>query len=429
MKSSKFNFIVENDNENIIYNFLTTSFIVLDRRNFDLYQKGQYECVEQNEVLIKAGILVEDGLDEEKYYRQIISDAQNKQKELFDEITIFTTTACNARCYYCYEHNLTPISLDRQMMDAVIKFITNNYDGNKVTLRWFGGEPLVNVNVIDIICDELQKKSIEFTSKMITNGFLFDDATIQRAKTNWKLEALQITLDGLYEDYDKIKNYKGDIKNSFAKVIDNVQKLIVQKILVSIRINYDVDDTSCAKKLIDFLSTHFEDKKYLSVSCAAVREAGKPSLASFNSSNSPQLELLQYLYEHGFVKNIANILPRPKVFPCEANVPRRYFIYPNGNIYKCQHTISDDFFDPVGNILAEKFNNEILEQWSKVEIPEKCGCCRIFPICQGGCRSLRKQNLVPDSECNKYKNSFDGLLKLYYKFYKEEKNNGSTKNG
>lgn len=63
-------------------------------------------------------------------------------------------------------------------------------------LAWFGGEPLYNAQVIDLICNDLVERGIGYESSMISNGFLFDEKLIKRAAELWRLRQIQITLDG-----------------------------------------------------------------------------------------------------------------------------------------------------------------------------------------------------------------------------------------
>lgn len=98
---------------------------------------------------------------------------------------------------------------------------------------------------IDQICSELREKGIPFSSTMISNGYLFDADMISRAKAEWKLTFVQITLDGTEETYNRVKAYVGVKDNPFRRVINNINELLRSDIDVSIRLNvdrYNADD-------------------------------------------------------------------------------------------------------------------------------------------------------------------------------------------
>lgn len=424
MRFSKYNLIVKDGDKYLIYNYLTTSFIVLDENTYQSIVNKK-EC--DVEPLVKAHILIDDIVDEEKQFLRYCEEGRQKTENLFNEIVIFTTSMCNAQCYYCYEHRLAPITMSTNTAKDVVNFIVTNYrkyKNEKICLRWFGGEPLVNHTIIDFICNELNKQQIVYESKMITNGLLFDKELVRKAKELWNLTRLQVTLDNIGDKYNTIKNYKGNIKNAFERVIDNILHLLDVGINVIIRLNYNVNNVEEPLKIIEYLS-QFNHYKNLSVYSAAIREIASPPISSFDSEHSPHLTILQHMRKCGFLRNINILLPRIKFFPCEAWMPRRYFIYPNGDIYKCQHTISDNDYAPIGNVASGEINESILKQWTFVGLPQKCKNCKVSMLCQGGCKSIQDNGEIKDVDCYRYKNSLDGLLRLYYKFYKEEQAYGT----
>ena len=418
MKFSKFNVVTKFEDKMLIYNLLSTSFIAVEMDKYVDLENHHYN--EYQDVLSKANIIVDDNVDEEDVLNEFIASSYKNSEDDFNEIIILTTTACNARCYYCYECNLEPIVMKQDTMDNIIRYIQKNYkSGKTINLRWFGGEPLINTKAIDYICTKLSSLNISYASKMITNGSLFNEEIVRKAKDLWKLYTLQITIDGVKDDYERIKNYKSGQGAAFDTVINNIQTLIDNEINVVIRINYSVDDIERAKKIIDYLDAQFPNKKYLSAYCAALREANKPAISSFTSDNSPQLVLINYLFEHGFIHKIDRLLPKIKAFPCEAWLPKRFFLYPNGDIYKCQHTLSDNDYLPIGNVANDELNEKELAKWQNPQMPQKCNNCSCWLICRGGCKSVREQEQFSDADCYQYKNSLDGLLRLYYKLYKE----------
>lgn len=42
---------------------------------------------------------------------------------------------------------------------------------------------------------------------MTSNGYIFNDELVEKAKNEWKLKNIQITLDGTRDVYNKAKNY------------------------------------------------------------------------------------------------------------------------------------------------------------------------------------------------------------------------------
>ena len=96
--------------------------------------------------------------------------------------------------------------MNEDTAEAVAKFIIKSYNGKKVSIQWFGGEPLCNISAIDKICTYLTEHKISYKSTMTTNGYLFDNEVVKKSVDVWNLQSVQITLDGLAETYNKVKN-------------------------------------------------------------------------------------------------------------------------------------------------------------------------------------------------------------------------------
>lgn len=68
-----------------------------------------------------------------------------------EHITILVTRKCNLKCEYCYqEHNEKNMSreISNQIVDIVRRYNIKN-------ISFFGGEPLINWEIIKHIVDEL----------------------------------------------------------------------------------------------------------------------------------------------------------------------------------------------------------------------------------------------------------------------------------
>ena len=79
------------------------------------------------------------------------------------ELTFQVTDACNLACTYCYQthkhHNIMSFEIAKKVVDCLFDDnykINNYYDSSKLTgisLDFIGGEPLLETELIDKICD------------------------------------------------------------------------------------------------------------------------------------------------------------------------------------------------------------------------------------------------------------------------------------
>jgi uncharacterized protein len=153
--------------------------------------------------------------------------------------------------------------MSKETADKVIDLILKK-EKKKLDITWFGGEPLINKDIINYICDKLKENNISIKSNIITNGILFDKELISQLKEKWNLHSAQITLDGIGTQYEKIK---GVPQGSFDKVINNIEELMKAKIHVSIRMNVNTRNYKDSSELLDFIYNRFYTKynKYFKI--------------------------------------------------------------------------------------------------------------------------------------------------------------------
>lgn len=203
---------------------------------------------------------MEENFDEMKTADSIREISRNiYPKNIVDSFVILPTTACNARCFYCYEAGAWVINMDCDTAEATADYIINVSNGKDVTLQWFGGEPLCNTGAINRITDRLAENGIAYKSTMTTNGYLFDGALIKTAVDKWKLKSVQITLDGLAETYNKVKSFKNGDENAFDRVINNINLVTEAGINVKIRLSMDFHNSEELFALAEYLKKQLKN--------------------------------------------------------------------------------------------------------------------------------------------------------------------------
>ena len=244
-KKSKYNYFVPyKDNQTIVYNFYSNYTSLFDEDTLNRYNEDKLTEEEQEE-LHKRGFLIDLDVDE---LNDILS--RRLQENLNDKTKLYriwTTSGCNARCFYCFEKDIKVENLTDERADKVIEYITNNInEEDVVTIEWFGGEPLLNINAIEKITKavkaECEKKNAKYNSLFISNGSLITPEIVDKMENEWNTKNIQITLDGSEEAYNKIKDYYNPEKHNFKNVVDNIMLFKDRKISVSIRLNYTEDN-------------------------------------------------------------------------------------------------------------------------------------------------------------------------------------------
>lgn len=423
-KKSQYNiFVPYKDRETIIFNSLTGAIGKFDESSMIHYNNCDFSS-DECKLLIEKGILVEKNYDERK---KINSD---RTQGILDKHTkylrIWTTSACNARCYYCFENGIPAISMTEKTADSLIKFIYSIMEkGDILNLEWFGGEPLVNSNIIDYIMEKLQPISDDnkwkLVCSMISNGSLIDENIASKMKNKWHISFIQITLDGYDREYDRIKNYIDTNKFNFWKVIEGIKLLNDYGIQVAVRMNYDTSNYDSLTKLIEYLHFELTERKhiyyYIYPVWSALNEEDKNSFCSMTEADDNYVKLLKLLvqYEMNSIRKVTRLNYRKN--QCKSCHVNGYVIFPDGKLGKCSET----FVQTIGDIWNGVIDKETYNVWTSVAIDKKCEECVYLPLCQGGCRSS-KYTKMP--QCFAHKNVLSDILKWYVESMDEKVKKG-----
>ncbi len=332
------------------------------------------------DVMIREHFIVHDECDETKeYIHGVIAEEQtNNQVHLL----INPTIDCNFRCWYCYEsHKKTQMSED--IMLRIKRLISDSFSkGKEIQISWFGGEPMiffreVIIPILEFTKIEACKRHRKFYTNMTSNGFLF---SVNRIKEllKYNFNGVQITLDGNKEQHNRVR-YSKNGKGSFDTIIENVKKLALNSVPITLRINCtetNVGGLSDVAYLFDDLPEEF--KQYINVDLQIVW----------------QEKNVEYIKSH--LGNIVECFS--KVGITAAKMSYRDFCYGdkrnscvvnyNGDIYKCtavdfETTERDGCLDQQGNIVWE--NGKLEKRMASRFTNPPCHSCRILPLCHGGC--------------------------------------------
>lgn len=406
--------VLQHDNRFLLYNNLTKEFIVLSPNEFSTLNSSNFtSSLELTKKLVEQWFLVPKKYDDLKLCDQIRSVIRNIHKVGIYNYTILPTTGCNARCFYCFEAGAKVSNMTEQTALDVADYIINHCNNNLVNLNWFGGEPLCNEKAIDNICGKLSENKIEYFSHITTNGYLFDNEAINKYKNIWHLISAQITLDGLENTYNRIKNYVNDKDQAFQKVINNIELLVKNQINVHIRLNIDNYNISEMHRLVDFLNERFfEYKEFIAI-------YGTPIYEDENKEETLRNEHERLLITDNLVKlttQIQNLgfktrsvkLDEIKCTACQADSPNFALILPDGHLGFCEHFVDKDFYGTI----YDDLNKPMWSEYSKHK--EKCRTCVALP----NCITLKK---CPNEtyECLNYNqyiriSSLENGVRLYY---------------
>lgn len=159
------------------------------------------------------------------------------QSGLAKSITFIVTKDCQLACKYCYlvgKNNKERMSWE--VAKAAVDYILDHEDDfreESVIWDFIGGEPFLEIDLIDKICDYIKKELYRrnhhwfnsYRFSFSTNGINYDSEKVQNfIKKNQSHVSIGITIDGTKIKHDLNRIWKGDgpERGSYDDVVRNI---------------------------------------------------------------------------------------------------------------------------------------------------------------------------------------------------------------
>lgn len=174
------------------------------------------------------------------YIAHLYSDevALDDHEFLTRNITFQVTDDCTAACTYCYQGHKGHHMMTKDVAKRGVDLLFDMYDKNEGTfinhktkaiiLDFIGGEPLMNIDIIDYVCTYFVEKCVEknhpwlytWRASMISNGSLYFDPKVQAFLKKFRgFVSFGITLDGPKEIHNSCRVYhdgRGNFDDAYA---------------------------------------------------------------------------------------------------------------------------------------------------------------------------------------------------------------------
>lgn len=168
----------------------------------------------------------------EKFYRDdyILED----NEALTRTVTFQVTDDCPMSCTYCYQGHKGHRMMSKDVAKRGVDLLFEMYDRNEgtfinhhtkaIVLDFIGGEPLMNIEIIDYICEYFMSECLRrnhpwlyhWRASMISNGALYYEPAVQKfLQKFYGFVSFSITLDGPQEIHDTCRVYH-DGRGNFA---------------------------------------------------------------------------------------------------------------------------------------------------------------------------------------------------------------------
>ncbi len=212
------------------------NYFALDRKGSGLYSlsKEAYETILHNKSEADIKEIIREQCNNILQTIQMLKDQPpntSKDQFILNGLWLGVAHCCNLNCSYCFAKKDNYLSDNNLKMDFniaknAIDFLIKHKGSNKnLNITFFGGEPLLNFDlIIEVLnySEKIEKETgAKFSFSLTTNGTLLDKKKYDLIKD--KVE-IMISIDGTKEIHDQNRKFKNGYP-SWDLIMSNLHSL------------------------------------------------------------------------------------------------------------------------------------------------------------------------------------------------------------
>lgn len=365
--------------------------------------KDRYKEEEIREALEDVKELTREGRLFTRDVFEPMIDQVKQRKTVVKALCLHIAHDCNLACKYCFAEEgeyhgrraLMSFEVGKKALDFLI---ANSGNRRNLEVDFFGGEPLMNWDVVKQLVEYGRSKEEEYNKKfrftLTTNGVLLNDEVMEFC--NREMGNVVLSLDGRPEVNDKMRPFRNG-KGSYELIVPKFQKFADSRN----QNNYYVRGTFTRENL-DFSQDviHFADLGFKQMSIEpvvaspeepyAIREEDLPKI--MEEYDKLAVEYIKRQKEgRGF--NFFHFMLDLNQGPCVAkrlsgcgSGTEYLAVTPWGDLYPCHQFVGEEKF-LLGNVDDGITNTEVRDEFKlcNVYAKDKCRDCFARFYCSGGC--------------------------------------------
>lgn len=424
---SKYNILSKSEKYGyLLFNTMSLAFIRINEQDIDMWKKlretpDSYTNFQNYDFLIKARILVDNQDDDLNVY--LADVLKNRYNSSDMALTILPTRGCNFGCIYCYEQDRPNVLMNEQTEKAIVKFVCSNSNLKRLSVVWYGGEPLLNFDSMVRLTKMFKQLNIEYSAKIVSNGYLLTKEKADLMK-DLAIRNIQITFDGSEEIHNQRRFLLGG-QPTYRKIMDNLKYLlsINKEITIDIRTNIDRRNKDDYNKFYQDFKSEINDKR-------VTMYPGFVSDLLSSECVSPEFNISEGGYKAQFILDIfdkygieiKSFLPKYRRHRCVASKYFAFVIGPEGELYKCWRMVGNQK-EAIGNVNDGSFDMVKFSKYligADYTLDSKCLQCEFITLCGGGCPLVRMRNKyekISLNHCCPEKTHMEQLMELRYEMF------------
>ncbi len=362
------------------------------------YPKSEIiEACEEIEALKEAGQLFTEDI-----YQDAIIDFK-KRKTVVKALCLHIAHDCNLACKYCFagegEYHGARSLMSYETGKKALDFLIAN-SGNRVNLEvdFFGGEPLMNFQVVKDLVAYGRSKEKEYHKKfrftLTTNGILLDDDVMEFA--NKEMANVVLSIDGRKEVHDFMRPTRNG-KGSYDLIIDKFKKMAEKRNQTDYYVrgtftHYNLDFSKDVLHLADlgFKQISAEPVVAPDEQSYAIKEEDLPKLLEEYDILAREMVKRQkagkgFHFFHFMIDLTGGPCLYKRLSGCGSGT-EYLAVTPWGDLYPCHQFVGIEEFK-LGNVDTGIEKKELVDEFKlcNVYAKDKCKDCFARFYCSGGC--------------------------------------------
>lgn len=372
-------------------------YILETYKDEQISEQDVLDCISDVKALEDAGKLYTPDT-----YEGMAFDFKNRNT-VIKALCLHVAHTCNLNCSYCFasqgkyhgERALMSFEVGKRALDFLIE---NSGTRHNLEVDFFGGEPLMNWNVVKELVayarvqEKIHNKNFRFT--LTTNGVLIDDEVIDFA--NREMSNVVLSLDGRKEIHDRLRvDYMG--RGSYDLIVPKFQEFVKKRGNKSyyMRGTFTHNNVDFTNDIFHMADLGFTELSMEPVVCApddasALTQEDLPIL--FEQYEILAKEMIKRKKEgrpFTFYHYMLDLTHGPCIYKrisgCGSGT-EYMAVTPTGELYPCHQFVGDTKY-LLGNIWDGVTNKDVQNEFKLCNAyarPE-CNDCWAKLYCSGGC--------------------------------------------
>ena len=378
-------------------------------------------------------------------YKDYVIDFKKRQT-VVKALCLHIAHDCNLACKYCFaeegEYHGRRALMSFEVGKKALDFLIAN-SGNRINLvvDFFGGEPLMNWNVVKQLVEYGRSQEKEHNKKfrftLTTNGVLLNDEIMEFC--NREMSNVVLSLDGRPEVNDRMRPFRNG-KGSYELIVPKFQKFAKSRGEKDyfVRGTFTRNNLDFGNDVLHYADLGFEKLSMEPVVAApeepySIREEDLPQIMDEYDRLAKEFVKRQkegrgFKFFHFMLDLSQGPCVAKRLSGCGSGT-EYLAVTPWGDLYPCHQFVGNEEF-LLGNVDTGVVNTKVRDEFKlcNVYAKEKCKNCFARFYCSGGCaaNSFNFHGSITDAYdigCEMQKKRIECAIMIRAALAEDEENN------